>query len=61
MDYKELNERLINSMLTLIDFQSSNKSYDNLFSANHRNNMITKHGYSESQHVTIEDLQNANR
>ena len=32
------------------------QSRDNVFSANHRNAMIQKYGYTEAMRVTIEDL-----
>ena len=31
-------------------------SRDNLFSANHRNAMIQKYGYTEAERIKIEDL-----
>lgn len=30
-------------------------AYDNLFSANHRNMMIERYGYTQAQHIYIED------
>lgn len=32
------------------------QGYDNLFSANHRNRMIEKHGATSAQWITIEEL-----
>jgi hypothetical protein len=34
----------------------SGQSYDNLFSANHRNAMLQKYGYTEAMKVKVEDL-----
>jgi len=32
------------------------RSHDNLFSANHRNAMLTRNSFTSAQFVTIEDL-----
>jgi len=36
--------------------QISQQAKDNLFSANHRNAMIQKYGYTEASRIKIEDL-----
>ena len=52
----ESNDQVVDAILDLIDFQQSRARIDNLFSANHRNAMIQRSGYTDAMAIRIQDL-----
>lgn len=51
---QESIQDMIDLFAETVEFE--NKTRDNLFSANHRNNMMYKYGYTIAQSIKIQDL-----